>query len=63
MRVRERCRAHWRRRSAALLFVSGQLAYTEFFPGNKPARSTLQVKNMAGTKTEIEAIAYKHEAD
>jgi reactive intermediate/imine deaminase len=38
-------------------------AYTEFFPGNKPARSTLQAKNMAGTKIEIEAIAYKHEAD
>jgi enamine deaminase RidA (YjgF/YER057c/UK114 family) len=32
-------------------------------PGNKPARSTLQAKNMAGTKVEIEAIAYKHEAD
>ena len=38
-------------------------AYTEFFPGNTPARSTLQAKNMAGTKVEIEAIAYKHEAD
>jgi len=37
--------------------------YTEFFPGNKPARSTLQAKNMAGTKVEIEAIGYKHEAD
>lgn len=37
--------------------------YAEFFPGNKPARSTLQAKNMAGTKIEIEAIAYKREAD
>jgi enamine deaminase RidA (YjgF/YER057c/UK114 family) len=33
--------------------------YGEFFPENKPARSTLQGKNMVGTKIEIEAIAYK----
>ncbi len=33
--------------------------YAEFFPGDKPARSTLQAKNMVGTKIEIEAIAYK----
>jgi reactive intermediate/imine deaminase len=33
--------------------------YAEFFPGNKPSRSTLQAKNMVGTKIEIEAIAYK----
>jgi reactive intermediate/imine deaminase len=33
--------------------------YAEFFPGNKPSRSTLQAKNMIGTKVEIEAIAYK----
>ena len=31
--------------------------YAEFFPGNKPSRSTLQAKNMAGTRIEIEAIA------
>ena len=33
--------------------------YAEFFPGSKPSRSTLQAKNMVGTKIEIEAIAYK----
>ena len=33
--------------------------YGEFFPGNKPTRSTIQAKNMVGTKVEIEAIAYK----
>ena len=33
--------------------------YSEFFPRNKPARSTLQGKNMVGTKLEIEVIAYK----
>ena len=34
-------------------------AYTEFFPDNKPTRSTLRAKNVVGTKIEIEAIAYK----
>lgn len=34
-------------------------AYSEFFPGNKPARSTMQSTNMVGTKIEIEVIAYK----
>ena len=33
--------------------------YGEFFPGNKPTRSTIQAKNMVGTKIEIEVIAYK----
>ena len=33
--------------------------YSEFFPGNKPARSTTQAKNMVDTKIEIEVIAYK----
>lgn len=33
--------------------------YSEFFPGHKPSRSTLQATNMAGTKVEIEAIACK----
>ena len=33
--------------------------YSEFFPGNKPARSTMQAKNMVGTKIEVEVIAYK----
>ena len=33
--------------------------YSEFFPGNKPARSTIQAKNMVGTEIEIEVIAYR----
>ena len=33
--------------------------YVEFFPGNKPTRSTMQERNMAGTKVEIEVIAYR----
>jgi reactive intermediate/imine deaminase len=33
--------------------------YSEFFPGNKPARSTLQATNMVSTKLEIEVIAYR----
>ncbi len=33
--------------------------YSEFFRNHKPSRSTLQAKNVAGSKVEIEAIAYK----
>ena len=33
--------------------------YSEFFPGNKPARSTIQARNMVGSKVEIEVIAYR----
>lgn len=33
--------------------------YAEFFPGNKPARTTIQARNILGTKIEIEAIAYR----
>ncbi|HEX2010176.1 MAG TPA: RidA family protein [Roseateles sp.] len=33
--------------------------YSEFFPGNKPTRSTMQANNMVGTKVEIEVVAYK----
>ena len=33
--------------------------YSEFFPGSKPTRSTIQAKNMVGTKIEIEVIAYR----
>ena len=33
--------------------------YGEFFPGKRPARSTIQATNMVGTKIEIEAIAFK----
>jgi reactive intermediate/imine deaminase len=33
--------------------------YAEFFPGNKPARSTTQAKLMVDARIEIEVIAYK----
>lgn len=33
--------------------------YGEFFPGKRPARSTIQSKNMINTKIEIEVVAYK----
>ncbi len=33
--------------------------YSEFFPGNRPARSTIQANNMVGTEIEIEVIAYR----
>ena len=33
--------------------------YSEFFPEKRPARSTMQAKNMVDTKIEIEVIAYK----
>ena len=33
--------------------------YSEFFPGKRPARSTLQATNVVGTKIEIEVIAFK----
>jgi reactive intermediate/imine deaminase len=33
--------------------------YGEFFGEHKPSRSTLQAKNVAGSRVEIEAIAYK----
>lgn len=33
--------------------------YSEFFPGNKPTRSTIQAKNMVNTKIEIEVMAYR----
>ena len=33
--------------------------YSAFFPGNRPARSTTQAKNMVDTRVEIEVIAYK----
>ena len=33
--------------------------YGEFFPGNKPARSTIQAQNMVGTVVEIEVVAYR----
>src|SRR5512141_2674771 len=33
--------------------------YSEFFLGNKPARSAIKVKNMVDTEIEIDVIAYK----
>jgi enamine deaminase RidA (YjgF/YER057c/UK114 family) len=33
--------------------------YVEFFAGKRPARSTIQATNMAGTRVEIEVIAFK----
>ena len=33
--------------------------YSEFFPGNKPTRSTIEARNMVNTDVEIEVIAYK----
>jgi 2-iminobutanoate/2-iminopropanoate deaminase len=33
--------------------------YGEFFPGKRPARSTIQATNMVGSKIEIEVIAFK----
>jgi reactive intermediate/imine deaminase len=33
--------------------------YSEFFPANKPTRSTIEAKNMVDTDVEIEVIAFK----
>jgi len=40
-------------------FWSFNRVYAEFFPDNKPARSTTQAKLMVDAKIEIEVIAYK----
>jgi reactive intermediate/imine deaminase len=40
-------------------FAEFNRVYGEFFPGNRPTRSTIQAKNMVGSKVEIEVIAYK----
>ena len=44
-------------------FAEFNQVYAEFFPGNKPARSTTQAKLMVETKVEIEVIACKRERD
>ena len=44
---------------AARDFAEFNRVYGEFFPGNRPTRSTIQAKNMVGSKVEIEVIAYK----
>lgn len=33
--------------------------YAEFFPANRPTRSTIEARNMVDTDVEIEVIAYK----
>ncbi|MEJ8814918.1 RidA family protein [Variovorax ureilyticus] len=43
----------------ALDFNAFNRVYGEFFRDHKPSRSTLQAKNVAGSKVEIEVIAYK----
>jgi len=40
-------------------FWSFNRIYAEYFPNNKPARSTTQAKLMVDAKIEIEAIAYR----
>ena len=40
-------------------FWSFNRVYAEFFPGDKPARSTTQAKLMVDAKIEVEVIAYK----
>ncbi|AOY90440.1 hypothetical protein BKK79_00305 [Cupriavidus sp. USMAA2-4] len=40
-------------------FAEFNRVYGEFFPLHKPSRSTLQTRNMVGSKVEIEAVAYK----
>jgi len=40
-------------------FWSFNRVYAEFFPNNKPARSTTQAKLMIDVKIEIEVIAYR----
>jgi reactive intermediate/imine deaminase len=40
-------------------FWSFNRVYAEFFPGDKPARSTTQAKLMVDAKIEIEVIGYK----
>jgi len=40
-------------------FARFNVVYAEFFPGDKPARSTTQAKLVVDSKIEIEAIAVK----
>jgi 2-iminobutanoate/2-iminopropanoate deaminase len=40
-------------------FARFNRVYAEFFPGDKPARSTTQAKLVVESRIEIEAIAYK----
>jgi reactive intermediate/imine deaminase len=40
-------------------FWSFNRVYAEFFPGNKPARSTTEAKLMVDAKIEVEVVAYR----
>src|SRR5687768_12317426 len=40
-------------------FAAFNNVYASYFPGDKPARTTLEAKLMIDIKVEIEAIAYK----
>jgi reactive intermediate/imine deaminase len=40
-------------------FARFNRVYAEFFPGDKPARSTTQAKLVVDSRIEIEAVAYK----
>jgi 2-iminobutanoate/2-iminopropanoate deaminase len=40
-------------------FARFNRVYAEFFPGDKPARSTTQAELMVESRIEIEAVAYK----
>ena len=40
-------------------FARFNRVYAEFFPGDKPARSTTQAKLVVDSRIEIEALAYK----
>lgn len=39
--------------------MANNRVYGAFFPGKKPAGSTAQVRNVVGTKVEVEAVAYR----
>ena len=40
-------------------FGSFNRVYLEYFPGNKPARSTTEARLMVDARIEIDAVAYK----
>jgi reactive intermediate/imine deaminase len=40
-------------------FWSFNRVYADFFPGNKPARSTTEAKLMVDAKIEVEVVAYR----
>jgi enamine deaminase RidA (YjgF/YER057c/UK114 family) len=40
-------------------FADFNKAYAEFFPGDRPGRSTVEARLMIDAKVEVEAVAYK----